>query len=115
MRIVQKTEYRNSSWMLDMNPDNEEELIRYREHLKKILDSDIYKIEMNYPVVIPDGPKNPKHFNIDHPPKIKTEVCQRCLGTGNIAIPVFSEHYHFPVLYEHEECPMCSGSGRRKQ
>ena len=53
-----------------MNPDNEEDLIHYRERLNKILDSDIYKIELiNYPVVIPEGPKNPKHFNIDHPPK----------------------------------------------
>jgi DnaJ-class molecular chaperone len=48
-------------------------------------------------------------------PDNEEEVCQSCLGTGNIAIPVFSEHYHFPVLYEHEECPMCGGSGRRKQ
>lgn len=98
-----------------MNPDNEEDLIHYRERLNKILDSDIYRIELNYPVVIPEGPKNPKHFNIDHPPKIKLGVCQSCLGTGNIAIPVFSERCHFPVLYEHEECPICGGSGRRKQ
>ena len=44
-----------------------------------------------------------------------TDVCQSCLGVGNIAIPVFSICHHFPVLYEHEECPMCGGSGRRKQ
>ena len=98
-----------------MNLDNEEYLKRYRERLNKILDSDIYRIQLNYPVVIPDGPRNTKHFNIDHPPKIKTEVCQSCLGAGNIAIPVFSICHHFPVLYEHEECPMCGGSGRRKQ
>ena len=48
-------------------------------------------------------------------PDNEEEVCQSCLGTGNIAIPVFSICYHFPVLYEHEECPMCGGSGRRKQ
>lgn len=32
-----------------MNPDNEENLIHYRERLNKILDSDIYRIELNYP------------------------------------------------------------------
>jgi DnaJ-class molecular chaperone len=50
-------------------------------------------------------------MNLDN----EEEVCQSCLGTGNITIPVFSERCHFPVLYEHEECPMCGGSGRRKQ
>ncbi len=36
-------------------------------------------------------------------------------GIGNIKIPIFSIYYHFPVLYEHEKCPICNGSGKNKK
>ena len=50
--------------------DYPEDLKRYRERLNNIIDSDIYRIERNYPVVIPDSRKYHYHW------------CKRSIGEG---------------------------------